>query len=99
MRANPSCQVYPRLDIHVTKGLNHLLKVPCSQNQPSQSVMLFSNSCFPLQQFLTFYQSPFCVHPKTGRVCIPFDPLVDFDPLSAPKLEDVGPLTRFSYFA
>lgn len=52
---------YPRLDIAVTKGLNHLLK------------------------------APFCVHPKTCRVCIPFDvKKVDtFDPKAVPTLNSL----------
>jgi len=60
---------YPRLDIAVSKGMNHLLK------------------------------APFCVHPKTGRICVPFNPdLVDkFNPEEVPTVSQLlNEIDKFS---
>lgn len=50
--------IYPRLDIHVSKGMKHLLK------------------------------APFCIHPKSGKVCVPFRPskVSDFNPDTVPTI-------------
>lgn len=34
-------------------------------------------------------KSPFCVHPKTGRVCVPIYDFDDFDPFQVPTLSEI----------
>jgi len=52
---------FPRVDVEVTKAVNHLLK------------------------------SPFCAHPKTGKICVPMDSqnIDSFDPCNQPTLRTI----------
>lgn len=46
-------------------------------------------------------KSPFCVHPKTGKVCVPFksEALSTFDPFKTPTLiELIGDYEKGSYY-
>lgn len=35
-------------------------------------------------------KAPFCAHPKTGKICVPFDPTEPFDPFSVPGVDAVA---------
>lgn len=56
---------FPRLDANVTRGLNHLLKLP------------------------------FCIHPKTGNVCVPIS-IDDIDSFDIEKVPNLANLTAES---
>ena len=68
---------------------------PSSQGAlPRRSVCGSGASCMRLvrSSHASCMQAPFCVHPKTGKVCIPIDPQrsSNFDPDAVPKLEAIS---------
>lgn len=44
-----------------------------------------------LIRLLCCLQAPFCVHPKTGKVCVPIDPAAawEFDPDEVPTVQQL----------
>jgi hypothetical protein len=122
---------YPRLDVEVSKKMNHLLKVRGQQRQcracragrsgferpgpasclgtlqqasaacPLAALALVPN---PHHHHLNATaphhrrrhrppppQAPFCVHPKTGKVCVPIQPQAvwEFDPDAVPTVQEL----------
>jgi DNA primase small subunit len=59
---------FPRLDTNVTRGMNHLLKLP------------------------------FCIHPKTGNVCVPLDieRIDKFQLDQVPNIKEIKDLNAFT---
>lgn len=41
------------------------------------------------RQMIHLLKSPFCIHPSTGNICVPFDPTQDFDPTNSPNLRQI----------
>ena len=48
--------------------------------------------CFQVSKKMNhLLKAPFCVHPKTGKVCVPIDPkhAFEFDPDTVPTVESL----------
>jgi DNA primase small subunit len=41
------------------------------------------------RQMIHLLKSPFCIHPGTGNVCVPFDANEEFNPMTSPNLRQI----------
>lgn len=41
------------------------------------------------RQMIHLLKSPFCIHPGTGNVCVPFDANKEFNPMTSPNLRQI----------
>ena len=77
---------YPRLDVNVSKQRNRAWDASYYHNDS------VARTCAsPSLLVADLLKAPFCIHPKTGRVCVPLDPeaVEAFDPEAVPTLEQL----------
>ena len=65
------------------------MRHPCNQPSDTQECVQPCRADVEVSKHMNhLLKAPFCVHPKTGRVCVPMDPqqAEAFDPMTVPTV-------------